>query len=212
MKTDSFLSGYFIQAGYFESTKDRVIRSLKTYFESRRADSLAVYYRDALLASKDLGIDASLLLAQKSKLEDVQAHFDAVLSNPEIYLECLFTGNVSAQDSKAFYEAAASKILESQKSKSLIVAPSVPESLIPGTLCDTQIYLISMKYSSYTLQLESWNGESIPVKTLNCILRAETLKKRTGQPYVRTNLPFLLTKATSFLTLTDSKVVRRFVS
>jgi hypothetical protein len=80
-----------------------VIRGLKTYFESRRADSHAVYYRDSLLASRDNGIDESLQIAQGAELERVKTHFEQVIGNKEVLLECLFTGNVSSTEAKDFY-------------------------------------------------------------------------------------------------------------
>lgn len=111
---DEFLSGNFLEASYFESIKDRTIRGLKTYFESRRADSHAVYYRDALMASNDHGIDQSLLLAQKAELDDLKDHFRVILSQPEVILECLFSGNVSVNDAKAVYQRAAESLSKAQ--------------------------------------------------------------------------------------------------
>jgi hypothetical protein len=110
-----FLSGDFLKASYFESTKDRVIRGLRTYFESRRADSHAMYYRDALLASKDNGIDESLALATEADLASVKEQFERVLANSEVTLDCLFSGNVSAEEAKKFFFNANSRIKEAQK-------------------------------------------------------------------------------------------------
>lgn len=126
-----FLSGDFVQASYFESTKDRVIRGLRTYFESRRADSHAMYYRDALLASQDGGIEESLNIAMKAQLEDVQKHFETILSNKEISLECLFSGNVSEHDAATFYNAVSSTIQKAQEINSHHI-PSSAKALIPG--------------------------------------------------------------------------------
>lgn len=154
---DAFLSGEFIQAAYFESTKDRVIRGLKTYFGSRRADSHAVYYRDALLASKDRGIDASLSLAEKSTLDGVRGHFRAVLGNPEIRLECLFSGNVSAQAARTFYQAASSKI---QKAQTLNPTETRHEVPIPGKTRRDQGYnrVCRIVFSANRFPFCSWYG------------------------------------------------------
>lgn len=135
---DEFLSGSFVQTRYFDSTKDRVIRSLQTYFESRRADSHAVYYRDALLASKDSGVEESLRLAQQAQFEDLRQHLETILSNKEIQLECLCSGNISSKDAKMFYETAVSSIRTAHSIVSM--DEQLLQSPIPGT------YLNNGKY------------------------------------------------------------------
>lgn len=89
-----------MKESYFVSTKDRVIRGLRSYFTSRRADSNALYYRDALLASKDKSIEESLGIAEKVDLQSLQDHHSCLLKNDEIYLDCLVTGNVSSKTAK----------------------------------------------------------------------------------------------------------------
>jgi len=112
MLLKEFLSGDFIQATHVVATKDKFIRHLKTYFESRRADSHAVYYRDAVLTSSDEGIDKSLTLAETIEIDDLGNHFKRIMSTSEISMECLCTGNLSQKDAKKFYEAASTQILE----------------------------------------------------------------------------------------------------
>ena len=114
--TAEFLSGDFLEESYFDSTKDRLVRGLRTYFESRRADSHAVYYRDALLASKDEGIEESLALAELVDFKDAKDHHAYLLKNSETVLDCLFSGNVSADDAKAFYSKAKKQLDEAQHS------------------------------------------------------------------------------------------------
>lgn len=92
-----------MKEAYFVSTKDRVVRGLRTYFTSRRADSNALYYRDALLASKDGTIEESLALAEKIDLASLLDHHACLLKNDEIYLECLISGNVSSKTAKKIF-------------------------------------------------------------------------------------------------------------
>jgi hypothetical protein len=127
-----FLSGDFMKASYFESTKDRVIRGLRTYFESRRADSHAVYYRDALLASKDEGIDVALAMAEVAELQSVKDHHECILGNTEVTVDCLFSGNVSAENAKAFFSKATKQLQEAQKKSTIPATVSPINNFIPG--------------------------------------------------------------------------------
>lgn len=106
-----------------------MIRSLHTYFESRRADSHAVYYRDALLASKDRGVEESLTLAKKAVLEDLERHLATLLGNKEIQIECLLSGNVSSKDARAFYDAAVTRI---RAAHDIEIAEKLPPTPVPG--------------------------------------------------------------------------------
>jgi secreted Zn-dependent insulinase-like peptidase len=91
-----------------------------------------MYYRDALLASKDGGIEKSLNLAKAVQLDDIKNHFETILSNKEISLECLFSGNVSEHDAATFYNAVSSNIQKAQGITSHEM-PSPSRKLIPGT-------------------------------------------------------------------------------
>ena len=108
------MSGDFLQQSYFISTKDRVIRSLRTFFESRRADSHAVYYRDALLSSRDNGIEESLAIAQSIDFQKATDHYKRIVQNHDVFIECLFSGNVSTKEAKNFFYEARAKIEEAQ--------------------------------------------------------------------------------------------------
>jgi hypothetical protein len=105
-----FLSGDFLEKAYFDSTHDRMIRGLRTYFESRRADSHAMYYRDALVSSVDNGIPESLAMAEAATLEATQEQHARLTQNDEVKIECLFSGNVSKQEATDFYFKANSLI------------------------------------------------------------------------------------------------------
>ena len=172
--TEEFLSGDFLQPRHLASTKDRVIRGLRTYFEARRADSHAVYYRDALMASKDKGIDSSLALAQGVELSDMKNHFATILSNTEITFECLFSGNVSENDAKDFYMSATTEILKSRNVQSVETGdkPVIPSGVVerrvnPGE--DIELHFASKNPSeengavicSYQSSIPAYKGDGI---------------------------------------------------
>lgn len=134
-----FLSGDFLEAAFFEASRDRVVRGLRTYFESRRADSHAMYYRDSLLASKDNGVDESLQLALGTKFADVVKHHHLIIEDSRITVDCLFSGNVSAEEATKFFSSAKSKIERARDTPSsndgsviTIPAGSIERQLDPG--------------------------------------------------------------------------------
>lgn len=170
--TVEFLSGDFLQPSYFDSSKDRVIRGLETYFKARRADSHAVYYRDALMASEDKGIDESLVNAKQIEFENVEAHLKQVLRNSEIYFECLFTGNVSAKLAKEFYKSATTAISQHQtntdsEEKNNIPSGALERRINPGE--DVELHFSSKNSSeengavicSYQSSIPSYKGVGI---------------------------------------------------
>ena len=128
-----FLSGEYLQATYFDSSKDRVIRGYRTFFRARRADSHAAYYRDALIASRDLGIDESLKLAEVATLEAAMEHHKYILERDESFIDCLFTGNVSADEAKDFFVKANGSLKKAQALPSGD-APNDSKPSIPGEL------------------------------------------------------------------------------
>jgi insulysin len=101
-----FLAHDFFEESYFLSSKDRTLRSLKTYFESRRADSHATYYRDLLLASNNNGLDESIQAAEVATLESVKTHHTTLMDNDEIFVDCLYSGNVSETQARVFFQQA----------------------------------------------------------------------------------------------------------
>lgn len=95
--SERFLAGDFLNDAYFVSTKDRLVRGLKTFFSSRRSDAISVYYRDVILNAKDGSIDESLSQVENIDMEALRAHHKSIVENKEVFMECLFTGNVSAK-------------------------------------------------------------------------------------------------------------------
>ena len=107
---DDFLSGEFMSEKFFISSRDRAARGLRTYFESRRADSHAMYYRDSLLGSLGQGVDESLKLVLASNFDDVKHHHKRILQDHQISVSCLLSGNVSSKEATEFFSCAKSKI------------------------------------------------------------------------------------------------------
>ena len=97
-------SGDFLQDHFLESARDHMLRSLRTYFESRRADYHAIYYRDFLMASVGQPLDASIEETEKVTMESIKAYHKGLLKNNEALIECFYTGNVSESTAKKFYE------------------------------------------------------------------------------------------------------------
>jgi len=128
-----FLNGSYLQDTYLTNAKDRVIRSLSTYFQSRRADSIAMYYRDLLLASNEYGIEASLDTAHTISLESAKQHHNNLLSYAETSVDCLYSGNVSAKQAEAFF-ADASKLVNNARLLSEPVTSKSNDAWIPGPL------------------------------------------------------------------------------
>ena len=61
----------FLKESHFITAKDKIVRGLKGYFESSRADTLAFHYRNLLLSSKGGGVKNNLELAEGMTLTDV---------------------------------------------------------------------------------------------------------------------------------------------
>lgn len=103
---EAFLNGTFIEQSYFVSAKDKLLRNLKTYFESRRADAHAQYYRDFVLSSKDFGIDETIRAVESVTLETLKEHHKKLIGNTDMSIDCLFSGNVSEKDAKQLFKNA----------------------------------------------------------------------------------------------------------
>ena len=126
------------------------------------------------MASRDKGIDESLALAQGVELSDMKNHFAAILSNPEITFECLFSGNVSENDAADFYMSATSDILKSQNlsssekvDKRVIPSGAVERRISPGE--DIELHFASKNPSeengavicSYQSSIPAYKGDGI---------------------------------------------------
>lgn len=131
-----FMAGDFLQESYFLSTRDRVVRRLRTFFESRRADSNALFYRDLLLSTDSEGLGESLSVAESLTLESVKAHHRRLLQNDEVIVDCLYTGNVSEKDAKDFYASASSLMVASfgrlGEKRNFWIPGDVERRLFPG--------------------------------------------------------------------------------
>ena len=128
----------FLKDSHFITTKDKIVRGLKSYFESRRADSLALYYSNLLLASRGSGIEKNLELAEAMTLEDIKNQHISLWSDSNVILEVFYTGNVSQKDAESFFSRAQTIIKQTQSkvTKKSTVVPWVPgpfeRRLIPG--------------------------------------------------------------------------------
>lgn len=98
-----FLSGTFIAESYVETTKDRVVRFLSSYFSSRRADSLASHYQNLLLSIKQADVDVSLDVAQTVSLDSIKEHHRRVIDSSDIEIDCFYTGNVSEKSARELF-------------------------------------------------------------------------------------------------------------
>jgi solute carrier family 25 (mitochondrial phosphate transporter), member 3 len=172
-----FLSGDFLNERYFVSSRDRVVRGLKTYFESKRADSQAAYVRDFLLASEDNGIDESLKFALSLEYEDVVQHHRSILSQSRITVECLASGNIASRDATIFFTEARSMIEKSQRllnegeleslTEVVFPAPSIERMLSPGQ--EVQLHFASKNLEeengavlcTYQSSIPSFKGEGL---------------------------------------------------
>ena len=103
-------SGEFLQAHFLESARDQMLRSLRTYFESRRADSHAIYYRDFLMASVGQPLDVSIEETEKVTMESIKAYHKSLLENNETLIECFCTGNVSESTATKFFDESSSLV------------------------------------------------------------------------------------------------------
>lgn len=174
-----FLSGRFLQESFFVSTKDRLLRSLRTFFESRRADSHAMYYRELLLVSEDVGLDAQLAAANATTLESLKAYHKAMLENSETSIDCLFSGNVSETQAKTFFGSASKMVTDARSTTTAtpsqkVWIPGAPERrLIPGD--DIELHFASKNPQeengavmvSYQSLVPGYRGEGLsPLESL----------------------------------------------
>ena len=120
----------FISESYFQTNKDKSIRGLKSYFQSKRADSLAMYYRNLLMNFRGDGMEASLEMAQTITLHDIIAHHESIWKDKDMMLECLYTGNVSENDAASFFDRA-TEIIKT-RAEPLKLGQSKNSGWVPG--------------------------------------------------------------------------------
>ena len=121
----------FFQDCFFDSTKDRFIRGLETYFQSRRSDSHAIYYRDLLMSNSHSVISTSLSAAKKVTLECLKTHHSVLLDQNETSIECLYTGNVTSAEAIDFFEKVSS-IVDVNMSKTNKCLAQKLHTWVPG--------------------------------------------------------------------------------
>ena len=101
-----FTDSGFVNDSHFKTIKDKAIRGIKSYFQSKRADSLAMYYRNLLVNRRGDGVEKSLEITQAISMDDIIAHHESIWRDSDLKLECLYTGNVSNNDARDFYHKA----------------------------------------------------------------------------------------------------------
>lgn len=124
----------FFNDSYFDSTKDRFIRGLETYFQSRRSDSHAMYYRDLLMSNSQSLISDSLSASKKVTLECLKTHHSAILDHDETLIECLYTGNVTSAEAIDFFKRVSSMVDVKMNKTNKCFAQKL-HSWVPGRLC-----------------------------------------------------------------------------
>jgi insulysin len=156
---DDFFSGAFLtDEKFFVSTKDRVVRGLRTYFKSRRADSHAMYYRNVLLSSKDQGVNETLEIALALTFEDLVRHHQTILEDKERSVQCLFSGNVNSTQAITFFSSAKSIIQTAYKMNTSEKWNDPNEILVDPGLIERQLKQgedIELHFSSQNAQEEN---------------------------------------------------------
>ena len=118
----------FLMEKHFRTNKDKYLRSLNSYLESKRADSYAMYYTDLVLSSQGKGIEHAIAAAESITLDGVKEHHQRLISN-SASVECLFGGNVGERDAKQFFTRSQDLITTARTSSS-----QKPQKWIPGKI------------------------------------------------------------------------------
>ena len=117
---------------HFDTTKDKFVRSLKSFFQSSRADSLALYYRNLLVSGKGRGIEENLEIAESMVLDDIMKHHEEIFSDTNMLVECFYTGNVGKEAAEGFFSKA-TDIIKARRSR-VETTIKVKSEYIPGPL------------------------------------------------------------------------------
>ena len=125
----------FLKESHFITTKDKTMRGLKSYLESSRADSVALYYRNLMLSSQGKGVEANLEVAESMKFEDVVNQHQEIWADSGMMLEVFYTGNVSKKEAEVFFSKATDVIKKTQakviQQRTKVFRP-VASALMPG--------------------------------------------------------------------------------
>ena len=122
---------------HFISSKDKTVRSLKSYLASSRADSVALYYRNLLLSSQGKGVEANLEVAESLTFEDIVGQHRRIWADTGMVMEVFYTGNVSKEEAETFFvksmdviERTQAKALQDHTQNSCPVPPA--SASVPG--------------------------------------------------------------------------------
>mmetsp|Transcript_15246 Transcript_15246/g.27671 ORF Transcript_15246/g.27671 Transcript_15246/m.27671 type:complete len:1041 (-) Transcript_15246:645-3767(-) len=167
----------FLKESHFITSKDKFVRGMRSYLESSRADSLALYYRNLLLTSKGDGIMKNLELAEAMKLTDVVNQQQEIWADENMVVEMFYTGNVSQKEAELFFdqtmdiiEKTQSKVLQ-DRAEQTKCSPWVPgpfeRRLPPGE--DIELHFASKNPKeengavivTYQSQVEGFKGKSL---------------------------------------------------
>ena len=93
----------FLQEKYLKTNKDKTVRYLESYLNSKRADNYATYYTNMLLSSRGFGVEDSLSLTRSASLKSVELHHECITSLDSTKVDCLISGNISRKDAEHFF-------------------------------------------------------------------------------------------------------------
>lgn len=95
----------FIKDSYFRTNKDYTLRNLKSYMESKRADTYAMYYTDLLMSSQGGDTAYKANVTESITVDSLKDHHRRIIAS-DAEVDCMFAGNVSERDARLFYDRA----------------------------------------------------------------------------------------------------------
>ena len=93
-------------ASMLEPTRDRLVRNLRGYLSSGRADVYAAYYSNFFMSNQNAPIEESIHVALTASSESLLQHHANLLHDENLFVECLYAGNVSSSVASDFYNQA----------------------------------------------------------------------------------------------------------
>jgi len=191
-----FFHGQFLKESYFDSTKDRILRNLRTYFTSRRADSHTAYFYEFLVSNNYGGVEESIKATEDVTFESLMAYQKEVLSCPSTFTECLYTGNVSAKEATKFFEGVKTTVA----SPETLPLPWIPEnSLRQLSASSTELHFTSQNRQEengavtikYQSQIPGYRGQSLSsdesIKSTACLRLISQILREPLFDELRTN-------------------------
>lgn len=95
----------FLSDRYFLSTKDSMIRHLRSYLQSQRADTYASYYTELLIASHGTGISHTAEVTESITLNDIKKHHALLSLSGRSQIDCLLSGNISENSATVLFSS-----------------------------------------------------------------------------------------------------------